>query len=353
MCMCACGMQESDSDSDGWDLDTPAVTHEDDTDSDGWDFGDLTFERWCTIDGVEVSNKGRLMLNGRPYFPMPTSTGYCTVTRPGTKSTVTVHVLVATAFIGPKPSDRHTVDHINRDKSDNRVQNLRWATPSEQHANRDNPFKRQSRRMVEAKGVDGEWTRFESVVDAVNACSVNRSDINKVLKGKLKTAKGMSFRYVVLPNIPGEDWRIVHGSWVSSAGRLKRKDGGVFCPIPNKLGYCRFMGRPVHQLVALAFLGPPPSPSHTVDHINRNPSDNQVKNLRWATPSEQRRNTVRAPRTKSGRWKPIKSTDESGNVLEYPHVAQASRESGVNSNTIAYAVKNLDGWAGGFKWEYI
>ena len=46
-----------------------------------------------------------------------------------------VHRLVAEAFIGPRPDD-HTVDHINRVRDDNRVENLRYATASEQNLNR-------------------------------------------------------------------------------------------------------------------------------------------------------------------------------------------------------------------------
>jgi hypothetical protein len=39
----------------------------------------------------------------------------------------------------------------------------------------------------------------------------------------------------------------------------------------------------VHRLVAMAFLGDPPSPEHTVDHIDTNAQNNHVSNLRWAT----------------------------------------------------------------------
>jgi hypothetical protein len=46
-----------------------------------------------------------------------------------------VHRLVAEAFIGPRPIDK-TVDHINRVRDDNRIENLRYATASEQNKNR-------------------------------------------------------------------------------------------------------------------------------------------------------------------------------------------------------------------------
>lgn len=43
-----------------------------------------------------------------------------------------VHQLVAYVFLGFPPTMLHTVDHINSEARDNRVDNLRWASLSEQ-----------------------------------------------------------------------------------------------------------------------------------------------------------------------------------------------------------------------------
>lgn len=63
---------------------------------------------------------------------------------------------------------------------------------------------------------------------------------------------------------------------------------------PNRQGYCqvRINGSlyKVHRLIAETFI-PNPENKHEIDHINRNPQDNRVENLRWATRTENNRNT--------------------------------------------------------------
>lgn len=61
-------------------------------------------------------------------------------------------------------------------------------------------------------------------------------------------------------------------------------------------GYAKFCGESVHRIVAVAFLGEPPSKLHVVDHLDTNRQNNRPENLRWLTRLE---NILLNPYTKA------------------------------------------------------
>lgn len=74
-----------------------------------------------------------LLVRGKVLTPTKTRRGYhkVTVRNASGRKTESVHALVCRAFHGQRPSASHHVNHLNGDKTDNRAENLEWATPAE------------------------------------------------------------------------------------------------------------------------------------------------------------------------------------------------------------------------------
>jgi hypothetical protein len=89
---------------------------------------------WKDIDAnYEISDNGWVLSkrNGIILKPRDDQRGYLGVNLgQGSGRSKKIHQLVARAFI-PNPENKPVVDHINGNRYDNRVENLRWATYKE------------------------------------------------------------------------------------------------------------------------------------------------------------------------------------------------------------------------------
>lgn len=107
----------------------------------------------------------------------------------------------------------------------------------------------------------------------------------------------------VWKNIPG--YELVYQ--VSSLGRIKRISyyrntypGRVLTPNLDSRGYLRVhlsqnnksINRSIHQLVLEAFVGPRPK-GLQCRHLNGNRLDNRLANLKWGTPAENQKDSIR------------------------------------------------------------
>lgn len=96
---------------------------------------------WKNIVNFEnylISDKGEIksIKTGKIMKPWLNETGYLTITLKniyGKRKTFKIHRLVAQAFIS-NPDNKITVHHIDKDKLNNKVNNLEWRTHKEQRA---------------------------------------------------------------------------------------------------------------------------------------------------------------------------------------------------------------------------
>lgn len=135
-----------------------------------------------------------------------------------------IHTLVAEAFI-PNPENKPYVDHINTDRSDYRIENLRWVTPAE---NANNPItkartekmsrspeikskvletkkrrnNKTSPKIIHQFTLDGGYVAtFESSRDAMRQTGINAISIREVIRGEKSSAGGFLWSETMTPPI--------------------------------------------------------------------------------------------------------------------------------------------------------
>lgn len=252
----------------------------------------------------------------------------------GNPRTMTIHRLVALTFI-PNPENKYTVNHINHNKLDNRVENLEWATTTEQNRHK-RKVPREKQRLMSSRKVwrinkdtNKKIELYETIRDAskwvfdnqltsvkefnngnnikTKICAVCRkktcvgtgNGISKYKTYTRKTAYGFKWEYDIsnVNKYENEIWKpipknLIHnkeGYFISSHGRIKNHKGRITGGHhkPNDYRWVSVYPKQylLHILVAKVFL-PNFYGKTIVNHKDGNKSNSKLYNLEWVTPSE-------------------------------------------------------------------
>ena len=154
----------------------------------------LFLEEWKDIENFtnySISTLGRVKNNttGKILKPFASTSGVMQVDLNG--KTKKIHLLVANAFI-PNPEKKPIAEHIDKNKENNRVDNLRWITYIEHRANSNAGIPKTP--ILATKG--GKEYIFSSQNECARVLGLHVAHINACLKGRLKTHNGYTFEYL-------------------------------------------------------------------------------------------------------------------------------------------------------------
>lgn len=130
----------------------------------------------------------------------------------GKRRSILIGRAIASTFLGPPPTKAHTADHIDRNSTNDTLENIRWLCKRGQ---RYNQSRLDTYKTVFGIVRDGEEKTKKEWADYLNSkCEKNhmgrKYTANMILMYAMKKQHG--FLYKMYPDLDGEVWKDVEGS---------------------------------------------------------------------------------------------------------------------------------------------
>jgi hypothetical protein len=164
-------------------------------------------ETWIEINEYknlyEVSTFGNIRSKTQTLKPFKNSKGYLYVNlcRLGKRETISVHRLVAKAFIN-NPFNKPQINHIDGIKTNNHYTNLEWVTNGEntKHAYNNNLKQPTGLAVIQYDKNNNMIDEFGSILNASKITGVGHMSIRKCCNNERKSAGGFIWKYKSVTN---------------------------------------------------------------------------------------------------------------------------------------------------------
>lgn len=313
--------------------------------------------------------------------PVVVGTGYKVLSlyNSGKRTRFYHHILVAKTFI-PNPLNLPVVNHIDKNRANNSIENLEWVTYKEnsKHAVKGRKNKTQ---IVFQFSLSGKFLKeFVSIKEASKQTEVSCNLICAVLNGRQKTAGGFVWRKeknfdykvpeiidltdsVILKDFP--KYHIFRDGRIYSdfCKRILQPTKGEYLTLSMVDKSGNSCSVRAHVIIALAYC-PNPKKLPVVNHLDGNKHNNAAENLEWTTYSGNtnhawdnnliKKSTRKGKFYKKGRRKVAKYTREGMFIEEYISIKEASKQNKICKSAISDVCRGSKAkTAGGFIWKYV